>query len=107
VLGMPFWHDGPKQETKNLQNPKREAIQFMPEQRKTLALMGADVEVIDVPIKTSTEFFNEYTLEDGTVLKVKSSASSIVKVAGQTLPDGNPLFLVFTTPVVNVVSRPK
>jgi hypothetical protein len=46
-------------------------------------------------------------LEDGTVLKVKSVANSIVKIAGQTMPDGNPVFLVFTTPVINVVSSPK
>lgn len=104
---MPFWHGGPKRRTKSLQNPKREAIQFMAEQRKTLSLLGSDVEVADVPIKSATEMFNEYTLEDGSVLKVKNVANSIVRVVGQTLPDGSPLFLVFTTPVVNVISSPK
>jgi hypothetical protein len=79
----------------------------MPEQRKTLSLLGSSVEVIDLPIKQAIEAFNEYTLEDGTVLKVKSVANSIVKIAGQTMPDGNPVFLVFTTPVINVVSSPK
>ena len=98
---------GQSEGRKSLQNPKREAIQFMAEQRKTLSLLGSDVEVADVPIKSATEMFNEYTLEDGSVLKVKNVANSIVRVVGQTLPDGSPLFLVFTTPVVNVISSPK
>lgn len=69
-------------------------------------LLGRDVQVIEESIESSKEFFNEYTLADGTVLKVKNVVTSIVQIEGQTLPDGSPLFLVFSTPVVNVESSP-
>jgi len=79
----------------------------MPEQRKTLSLLGQNIEVIEKPIANAQEFFNEYTLEDGSVLRVKNVATSIVQIAGQNMPDGSPVFLVFTTPVVNVASFPR
>ncbi|HEY5176761.1 MAG TPA: hypothetical protein VII95_14465 [Terriglobales bacterium] len=65
-------------------------------------MLGRDVDVAIVPILKSSEGFNEYTLEDGSVLKVKSVATSIMRVEGQFLPDGRPIYMVFTTPVVNV-----
>jgi hypothetical protein len=74
----------------------------MPEEKKKFPMLGRDVDVAIVPILKSSEGFNEYTLEDGSVLKVKSVATSIMRVEGQFLPDGRPIYMVFTTPVVNV-----
>jgi hypothetical protein len=79
----------------------------MPEQRKTLALLGQNIQVIEKSIESSKECFNEYTLSDGTVLKVKNVATSIAQIEGQTMPDGSPLFLIFSTPVTTVVSSPQ
>lgn len=78
----------------------------MPEQRKTLSLLGQNVNVIEKPIASCKECFNEYTLEDGSVLKVKNVVTTIAQIEGQTMPDGSPLFLIFSTPVVTVVSSP-
>jgi hypothetical protein len=78
----------------------------MPEQRKTLNLLGKDVQVIEKSIESSKEGFNEYTLTDGTVLRVKNVVTSISQLEGQTMPDGSPLFLIFSTPVTTVVSSP-
>lgn len=73
---------------------------------KTIQLFGLDVPVTDVPIVDGNEPFVEYKLEDGSILRVKSVATSVLRVDGQYLPDGNPVYLVMTNPVVNVVSSP-
>lgn len=62
------------------------------------------MDVSEVPVIKATEGFNEYELEDGSVLKVKSAAASIMRVEGQFLPDGKPVYIVFTAPVVRVES---
>ncbi len=46
-------------------------------------MFGQEVEVADVPIRKAVEFFNEYELEDGSVLKVKSVAMSVLRIEGQ------------------------
>ena len=69
-------------------------------------MLGKDVQVIDKSIESAKEAFNEYTLTDGSVLRVKNVVTSIAQLEGQTMPDGSPLFLIFSTPVVTVVSSP-
>ncbi|MGD0694532.1 MAG: hypothetical protein ABSB82_06720 [Terriglobia bacterium] len=78
----------------------------MPEHKKKLPLFGHEVEVADVPIKKASEYFNEYELEDGSVLRVKSVATSILRIEGQFTPepDSKPIYIVLTGPVVRVVS---
>jgi hypothetical protein len=79
----------------------------MPEVKKTIPLLGREVEVADVPISKSTEPWSEYVLEDGSVVRFKSVATSILRVEGQYNPaDGLPVYLVLSSPVVNVVSAP-
>jgi hypothetical protein len=80
----------------------------MPETKKQLDIFGKMTDVADVPIVESSEVFNTYKLEDGAILKVKNVATSIVRVEGQffPLPDGRPVYLVFTSPVVNVDYSP-
>lgn len=75
--------------------------------RKTIKIFGFDVNVTEIPVaKPADEKFTEYELEDGTVLKVKHVLTSVVQVDGQTLPDGTPVYLVSSTPVVSVIKRP-
>jgi hypothetical protein len=77
----------------------------MPEQKKKLPIFGMEIDVSSVPIKKATEFFNEYELEDGSVLKVKSVATSILRIDGQFNPgNGMPIYLVMTSPAVSVES---
>jgi len=79
----------------------------MPEIKKTVRLLNHDIPVIDVPIKSAIEFFNEYELEDGSKIKVKCAASSFMRVEDEYAPDGKPVYLVFTSPAVNVLSSPE
>ena len=75
----------------------------MPEEKKRIPMLGLEIDVADVPIKKATEFFNEYELEDGSFLKVKSVVTSVLRIEGQFGPDGKPVYIVLTGPVVNVV----
>jgi hypothetical protein len=74
----------------------------MPEAKKIMKFFGRDVEVSDVPAISSTEAFNRYELEDGSVLRVKNVATAFLRVEGQFLPDGNPVYIVMTSPAVVV-----
>ena len=76
----------------------------MPEQKRTINVLGKDTEVVDVPIVKMHEPSNDYELEDGTVLRVRNAASAILRIEGQSNADGTPLYFVMTTPVVTVVS---
>lgn len=75
----------------------------MPELKKKLPIFGNEVDVSDVPITKAIEFFNEYELEDGSIIKVKSVATSILRIEDQFTPDGRPIYIVMTSPNVNVI----
>jgi hypothetical protein len=74
------------------------------EAKKKLPVFGLEIEVSDVPIIKVDEQINRYTLEDGTVLKVKSVATAMLRVDGQYMPDGSPIYIVVATPVASVES---
>lgn len=78
----------------------------MPETKKSVKLLGVDVSVADVPIRSASEPFAEYELEDGSKVRVKFVASSFLRVEGEYGPDGKPVYLVFSSPAVNVLSSP-
>jgi hypothetical protein len=73
---------------------------------KTIKVFGFDVPVTEIPIAQGEERFIEYKLEDGSVLKVKNVATKVLRVDDQYLPDGFPVYIVFSNPVVSVVSSP-
>jgi hypothetical protein len=74
----------------------------MQESKRTLKMLGIELEVVDVPITSAKEYFNEYELADGTILHAKGVATSVVRVDGQKLPDGRPVYFVTMNPSVDV-----
>jgi CRISPR/Cas system endoribonuclease Cas6 (RAMP superfamily) len=76
-------------------------------QKKTIKLAGNEIQVTDIPAVESKEFFNEYKLEDGSEIRVKTVATSILRIDGEYNPDGTPLYVVLTAPVVSVAQAPK
>ena len=78
----------------------------MAEIKKKLPIFGCEIAVSDVPIVELNEYFNQYKLEDGTILKVKGVATSVVRIDDQFLPDGNPIYIVYMSPVTSVQSSP-
>jgi hypothetical protein len=79
----------------------------MPETKKKIKLVGVEISVFDVPIKSASETFGEYELEDGSRIRVKFVASSFMRVEGEYGPDGKPFYLVFSSPAVNVLDSPE
>ena len=61
----------------------------------------------EVGVSESTEKWSEVTLEDGTVLRVKPSVLSAIRMDGQYDPDGNPAYLIKAQQVVMVASAPE
>lgn len=57
----------------------------------------------DIPITKSSEQFNEYTLDDGTVLRAKLVANGIIRAKDQWDKDGNPLYILMSQNVVRVI----
>jgi hypothetical protein len=74
----------------------------MPEKNKKLPFFGLEIDVAEVPIIKTDEQLNTYWLEDGSVIRVRSVATSIVRVEGHYLPDGSPIYIVMATPVTSV-----
>lgn len=78
----------------------------MAEQQRVIEFLGIKLTVVDVGVKTATEPDSIYELEDGTKMRVKSVANIISRVVGQNMPDGRPVYLITTNPVVTVTSSP-
>lgn len=65
---------------------------------------GNFVEGTPIPFQAGGEHWNEYLLEDGSVLRAKLVATEIVQIDGQYDQDGNPFYLMQSTNVVAVSS---
>ena len=78
----------------------------MAEIKRKLQVFGFEVDVSEIPITEATEHFNQYTLEDGSIIKVKGTATKVLRVDNQFLPDGNPVYIVYMTAVTSVQSSP-
>lgn len=76
----------------------------MAETKKKIPFLGLEINVSDIPVSKAEECVSRYELEDGTVLKVKSVATAMLRVDNQKLPDGSPIYIVLATPVVSVES---
>jgi hypothetical protein len=79
----------------------------MAERRVKVPLPNGQVgEGSDVPVAKSEEHWSEITLEDGTVLRIKSVVSSAVRIDGQWDAEGNPMYAIKSGQAVVVVSVP-
>lgn len=66
----------------------------MSEVRVKTVYNGKPAEGIEVPISQSNERWNEYKLEDGTMLRLKFTVASIIRVIGENDTEGNPVYMV-------------
>ena len=62
------------------------------------------VEATPIEINQSNEYFNQYFLEDGSMLKMKLVATKVFRIDGRYDAEGNPLYFVQSTNVVSVNS---
>ena len=74
----------------------------MAQEKVTINFGGRQVQAIPVDVNQSGEKWNEYLLEDGTVLKMKLVLKKVFKVDGEFDPEGNPVYVMQSTNVTSV-----
>lgn len=60
------------------------------------------VDATPVDINQASEYFNQYFLEDGAVLKMKLVATKVFRLDDRYDQDGNPVYFVQSTNVLSV-----
>ena len=60
----------------------------------TISYRGREVEATDIGFRQVREDWNEYELQDGTTLRMKTVVSDIVRVEGEYDNEGNPIYVV-------------
>ncbi|MCW7071256.1 hypothetical protein B6V00_02135 [ANME-1 cluster archaeon ex4572_4] len=68
---------------------------------------GQEIEAMDVDFETVKEDWNEYKLEDGTVLRFKTIVSSIIRTENYDPMTGDPVYHVRSTNVLRVKVPPE
>jgi hypothetical protein len=67
--------------------------------------LGSEVvEATPVDINQASEYFNQYFLEDGTVLKMKLVATKVFRLDDRYDQEGSPVYFVQSTNVLSVNS---
>jgi len=61
---------------------------------------GKQHDAVPVEPNQSNEHWNQYLLDDGTVLKLKTVVTSIMRLIGAYTPDGDPVYVVKSGNVV-------
>jgi hypothetical protein len=59
-------------------------------------------DVVELGYRPEGEYWNEYLLDDGTVLRFKGVVTGVFRVEGQYDPEGNPMYAVRSNNIVSV-----
>lgn len=79
------------------------AHSFAVERKRRIDIPGVgEVDATEVGFRSSGEHWNEYLVDDGTVIRVKLVATEILRVDGAYDAEGNPGYFVKSTNVTNV-----
>jgi hypothetical protein len=68
---------------------------------------GKTVEGIDLDFKTQKEEWNEYQVNDGTIIRMKVVVTNIARVIDKYDNDGNPIYVVKSSNVLTVSAPEK
>ncbi len=71
-----------------------------------VSFQGKEWEAESVDVNQGSERWNEYLLEDGSTLKIKTIVTEVARLSGQYDNDGNPVYVVKSGNVV-VASSPE
>lgn len=63
---------------------------------------GDLVDAEHIEINQASEYWNQYLLEDGTVIKMKLVATKVVRLVNQYDQAGNPVYFINSTNVVSI-----
>jgi hypothetical protein len=63
---------------------------------------GNEVDAEPIDINQSNEYWNQYLLKDGSVIKMKLVATKVVRLVNQYDQVGNPVYFINSTNVVSI-----
>ena len=76
----------------------------MSENKIKLNLGGRDVLATPIEANQASERWNEYLLEDGTILKMKLILKKVLRVDGEYDGEGNPVYVMQSTNVTSITA---
>ena len=76
----------------------------MSENKVSINFGGRQVDATPVDVNQSSERWNEYLLEDGTLLKMKLVLKKVLRVDGEFDTEGNPVYIMQSTNVSSITS---
>ncbi len=84
----------------------------MSHEKEKINFGGREIEASTIDVNQASERWNEYILDDGTVVKIKLVLKKVARADGEYDAEGNPVYLIQTTNVVTVTApkelrRPK
>ena len=76
----------------------------MAERKKNVQIVpgGPFVDGVEVAVESSSEKWNEYTLQDGTKIRLKPILIEVIRVNDHYDHEGNPLYIAKAQTVVNI-----
>ncbi len=76
------------------------------ERKKRVNFQGREVEATELSFQVGGENWNQYLIDDNTVIRMKTVVTEVVRIDGEYDPEGNPIYLVRSSNVV-AVSAPE
>jgi hypothetical protein len=76
----------------------------VPDRKKTISLLGQNIQVTNVPILKKNESISEYELEDGSKIQFRAVATAVLRLDGQYDGEGNPIYLVKNGQIVTATT---
>jgi hypothetical protein len=61
-----------------------------------------EVEALPIDINQTNEYWNQYLLDDGTVIKMKLVATKVLRIDNKYDLEGNPLYIIQSTNITSV-----
>jgi hypothetical protein len=77
------------------------------ERKKKVPWQGQIVDGTEVSFQTSREPWTEYLLDDGSVIKLKTVATEVIRLENTYDPSGDPIYTVKSTQIVAVSANEK
>jgi hypothetical protein len=69
-----------------------------------VTFQGKEFDATLVEANQASEYWNQYLLDDGSVLKLKTVATQIVRLVDEYDPEGNPIYVVRSGNIVTVTA---
>ena len=77
------------------------------ERKRKVQYQGQTVEGTEVPFQASREPWTEYLIEDGSVIKIKTVATEVVRLDDHYDQAGDPIYVLKSTQIVAVSANEK